>query len=818
MVCLIIGSCLIQRDVPQYFEMAMYASYLEMLDRFTEIGWGVLERAFLLESPSPEHHIDPQVPDKYKCDSFDEPVTYDGATATYNGTSLLQGDAVSALEMSAALGRATDFTHRLLDAHTEGASMEPMVQQITDAWRPLCHRWSCDPENFWDIHYASHQQTVMLIQTDSASTLRREIRQRLKLERRVRAFMVDRYEWFGSLMQSTERSSVRNFFDVTYRSDASVDTWKAYGRSGKAAMLRFAVPFTRAVARFNETRATQSFDQVEYRKFKVEQTTPARGDPSARALLAARESVETDEEDDGDEDSSDVMAHLEEDEVSAVARRHGKGFIKKVGKGIKKAAKKVGKAVAKVATTVAKAVTKVVAYLATLFACLGDLFEFVTVGYAKTIATGIDFGAGITVGDMLPGDIDTNKLNDIKASVNQLMKAEPPDVWISIDVAFAVGINTPASWVGAAVGGGACCSTSSCGAYFSVGILGTVEAASPTRTAAAAPVPGEDSGSVKSVSSTLPMDASTAYAVKARPLRYVRTALPGFLGHIHVAHTAIRQKRSCSSVNFVTSWIRWIVHLVDFSPSATGDWTRKRSLEAIQRRWTCREGCCPNASGREATIPDSTGRIPCCGTAGIHHRNRRYTGKTMRGPPSLMEENNGRDLGSLEDQADPESKFALTHQARAEAKQAFTHLDTFKRVQRALLRPAQDAEALSHAVLNNEPVLPDSLVQGQQGFEDLRDAPAPDVEEDDEQHFAFTERMKEWWSSALTWVYPGGGERMDWIDTATQVNTPILSPACVFGAVIGDPVTGFKCTQVMGASITAFCCNFNLLTGSNDCR
>ena len=32
-----------------------------------------------------------KVPDKYKCDAFDEPVTYDGATATYNGTSLLQG-------------------------------------------------------------------------------------------------------------------------------------------------------------------------------------------------------------------------------------------------------------------------------------------------------------------------------------------------------------------------------------------------------------------------------------------------------------------------------------------------------------------------------------------------------------------------------------------------------------------------------------------------------------------------------------------------------------------------------------------------------
>ena len=37
------------------------------------------------------------------------------------------------------------------------------------------------------------------------------------------------------------------------------------------------------------------------------------------------------------------------------------------------------------------------------------------------------------------------------------------------------------------------------------------------------------------------------------------------------------------------------------------------------------------------------------------------------------------------------------------------------------LRPVKGAEALVHAVLNNEPVLPDSLVQGQQGFEDLRD-------------------------------------------------------------------------------------------------
>ena len=157
-----------------------------------------------------------------------------------------------------------------------------------------------------------------------------------------------------------------------------------------------------------------------------------------------------------------------------------------------------------------------------------------------------------------------------------------------------------------------------------------------------------------------------------------------------------------------------------------------------------------------------------------------------------MEENNGSDLGSFEDQVDPESRFALLHKAREEAKKAFTHLDTSKRVQRALLRnakplpytysigdvvcfrrdktgktewstasrvigfegthnesvwvlcqnvpvlvsaqnlrPAQDAEALAQAVLQGEPILPDGLTRGNvwQNFEDLRGVPEGDAEE-----------------------------------------------------------------------------------------
>ena len=43
----------------------------------------------------------------------------------------------------------------------------------------------------------------------------------------------------------------------------------------------------------------------------------------------------------------------------------------------------------------------------------------------------------------------------------------------------------------------------------------------------------------------------------------------------------------------------------------------------------------------------------------------------------------------LEDQVDPESRFAFIQQARNEAKKAFVHLDTSKLVQRALLRNAK---------------------------------------------------------------------------------------------------------------------------------
>ena len=283
-----------------------------------------------------------------------------------------------------------------------------------------------------------------------------------------------------------------------------------------------------------------------------------------------------------------------------------------------------------------------------------------------------------------------------------------------------------------------------------------------------------------------------------------------------------------------------------------------RCLEAIQRRWTCWAGlptvprcdrglhnrgvlaqfCAAHGiqvSHAPLETPEAIGRVErhggalkamarkvvaqtqavgpgqlqavldeCCLTKNSMLRHGGYSpsqwvlGKTPRGPPSFMEENNGSDLGSFEDQVDPESRFALLHKAREEAKKAFTHLDTSKRVQRALLRnakplpytysigdvvcfrrdktgktewstasrviigfegthnesvwvlcqnvpvlvsapnlrPAQDAEALAQAVLQGEPILPDGLTRGNvwQNFEDLRGVPEGDAEEQEPDH------------------------------------------------------------------------------------
>lgn len=183
-------------------------------------------------------------------------------------------------------------------------------------------------------------------------------------------------------------------------------------------------------------------------------------------------------------------------------------------------------------------------------------------------------------------------------------------------------------------------------------------------------------------------------------------------------------------------------------------------------------------------------------------------GQNPRGTPTFMNEEALADLGAVGDAADPESMFMIQHEARAAAKRAFVYLDTNKRIARAMLknaapikmvyqvgdvvsfrkdnntggktkwsvasrvighegerdiwvlcentpvlvsahnlRPANDAEALAHSILQGQPIVPDEVIGESQRFVDARSREeqeqTPEVENPEQLvEVPFPERME----------------------------------------------------------------------------
>lgn len=83
-------------------------------------------------------------------------------------------------------------------------------------------------------------------------------------------------------------------------------------------------------------------------------------------------------------------------------RRRKKSFGGKVGKFAKKAAKKTAKGLKKAADGVMYVVEVVETYISMIFGCIGDVFEFITVGYTYEIVEGVvGFGVGLSAGDLV---------------------------------------------------------------------------------------------------------------------------------------------------------------------------------------------------------------------------------------------------------------------------------------------------------------------------------------------------------------------------------------------------------------------------------
>ena len=185
--CINVAACLIQKDVPTYIPMEMFATLMEQVTRFDEILWGTIQQALALEE---DDLIISDVEPDFHCDASDYP------DADSGGLGLLQSNATDAktaqrdtLSFNAALHRAGRATHRLLDSHGMNSSMEATVAQLEEVWEPVCKVLGCDHSNFFDIHLMSHKHTVALTQTHAVAQLRSHIRSRNRLEIRVQRFL-----------------------------------------------------------------------------------------------------------------------------------------------------------------------------------------------------------------------------------------------------------------------------------------------------------------------------------------------------------------------------------------------------------------------------------------------------------------------------------------------------------------------------------------------------------------------------------------------------------------------------------------------------
>ncbi|CAE7241767.1 unnamed protein product, partial [Symbiodinium pilosum] len=249
--CINVAACLIQKDVPTYMPMEMFATLMEQVTRFDEILWGTIQQALALEE---DDLIISDVEPDFHCDASDYPDAGSG------GLGLLQSNATDAqtaqrdtLSFNAALHRAGRATHRLLDSHGMNSSMEATVAQLEEVWEPVCKVMGCDHSNFFDIHLMSHKHTValtQLTQTHAVAQLRSHIRSRNRLEIRVQRFL-------------SEHGSA--FADRFYRHEVQEASLQSYGDLQHQAVLRFVLPLMPSLN--NETKVWRMVNNVKLAKF-----------------------------------------------------------------------------------------------------------------------------------------------------------------------------------------------------------------------------------------------------------------------------------------------------------------------------------------------------------------------------------------------------------------------------------------------------------------------------------------------------------------------------------------------------------------------
>ena len=120
--CINVAACLIQKDVPTYIPMEMFATLMEQVTRFDEILWGTIQQALALEE---NDLIISDVEPNFHCDASD----YSDADP---GLGLLQSNSVDAEAAQVAQRETLSLNAALQRAGREDASSlgQPWHEQL----------------------------------------------------------------------------------------------------------------------------------------------------------------------------------------------------------------------------------------------------------------------------------------------------------------------------------------------------------------------------------------------------------------------------------------------------------------------------------------------------------------------------------------------------------------------------------------------------------------------------------------------------------------------------------------------------------------
>ena len=266
--CLLIATCLLEYHVPEQVELAAFTTYMEMTQRFIDIGWQSLKKGLLLEEANHVLNMDAIAPKKYQCDLLKHRKVTPALLQVHESDS-------ATLAMSHQLVQASKSTLQILESHEVGSSVDATILKLHQLWMPICKRLDCDHSNFFDLNYASYRQSASLLELKSGYAARRamrtEIQHRVKLEMRIGQFVSQNYEYYSRIYNGTDPASLppgRRFVDGSFIQASSRAARNSLLGQGRESMMRHIMPFTKEIAMQDENRAIRLFDQVEFRKFQ----------------------------------------------------------------------------------------------------------------------------------------------------------------------------------------------------------------------------------------------------------------------------------------------------------------------------------------------------------------------------------------------------------------------------------------------------------------------------------------------------------------------------------------------------------------------